>query len=275
MKHYYLSKQTVFSGLGRITGYYHLLIDFIIPLYVDSRGDDITIHVENRCLDATYDRPPRAGVMPNDRVLYIIQSVFGNRINFEKNKQNKSCGKIWLDNNSRLNLPLQDILRDQQPPWWGANFVKNPEHKGIWGDYDQSHYTYFRDGMLKQFNIKKPTQYYVTITRRGTDAHNRKCKLPTNAVDLIKSDFETDLPKRVVDFSSMSFEETIRTCLETKVLIGQHGAGFANSVFMEPGGKIIEYGPIKVPCYYILANGCGLSYERTNLRDDIINIFDE
>lgn len=274
MKSYYLSKQTVFSGLGRITGYYHLLIDFIIPIYVDSQGEDVTVHVENRCLDATFDRPPRPGVMPNDRVLYIIDCVFGDRINFKKNRENKSCGSIWLNVDQRKNHPLQKILQDQKC-WWLVNFDKNPEHRGIWGEYDSAHYSQFRQDMWSRFNITEPKEKFVTIIKRGADVNPRKGKLPNDVVDRIQNRFKTDIPVRVVDFSKLTFAETIQTCRESKVLIGQHGAGFANSVFMEPGSQIIEYGPYKTPCYCILADSCDLLYNRTSLRDEIINIFDE
>lgn len=273
MKEYFLSKQTVFSGLGRITSYYHLLIDFIIPLYVDSRGDDITVNVESRCLDPMYNRPVRTGVMSNDRVRYIINSVFDDRITFKNNKNNISCGKIWLNVEQRDTRPLPKILQNIKP-WWLSNFETCPQHRGIWGEYDQSHYNFFRENMWYKFNIPEPESYYVTIIYRGEDAHLRG-KLPKDISNKIEQHFKTSLPTRVVNFGDLTFEQTIQICRESKVLIGQHGAGIANCVFMQPGSEIIEYGPFKLPCYHVLANCCGLLYNRTSLRDSVINIHDE
>ena len=273
MKEYFLSNKTVFSGLGRITGYYHLLIDFIVPLYIDSRGDDITVNVESPCLDPMHNRPSRPGVLHNDRVKYIISSVFDERITFKKNKNNKSCGKIWLNEEQRNTYPLPKIIQNTER-WWLSNFETCPQHRGIWGEYNQSHYEYFRENMWNKFNIPSPECYYVTIIHRGDDA-NLRGKLPRDICNKIKQQFKTNLPVRIVNFGDLSFEQTIRICRETKILIGQHGAGLANCIFMQPGSEIIEYGPFKLPCYQILANCCGLVYNRTYLRDDIINIHDE
>lgn len=271
MKDYFLSKQTVFSGLGRITGYYHLLIDFIIPLYVDSYPDPVTVHVENRCLDPTFDRPTQPGVLPNSRTLYIIDNVFGDNIQFKKNKQNKECNDIWLNVSERDSYPVHDILKGQKP-WWLVNFDKNPEHRGVWGDYNSSYYVKFRQNMWNKFEVEQPGQYYVTIIHRGHEANPRGFNTSNDAIEIIRDQFKTELPVRVVDFSKLSFRETISICRETRVMIGQHGAGFANSVFMEPGSSIIEYGPFKTPCYYILANKCGLIYTQACVYNNKFDI---
>ena len=273
MKTYYISKDTRLSGQGDVAGYYHLLIDFIIPLYVHSDGDSITLHVNSGRLNPEANRSSRAGVMSKERIQYIIKSVFGDRITIKPNKHDKSSGEIWLDVNSNINYPLHDILKDNDQ-WVKKYKITNPlVFRGIWGDYDKSHYTRFRNDMYDRYKITTTKQSYVTIIKRGVDARPRSNKeMLVNSPKLIQDRYETNLPVRIIDFSKLSFEETIRICAETKILIGQHGAGISNCVFMRPGSKIIEYEPITLPCYYILAKACGLQYEHSNLRDEIINI---
>lgn len=274
MKEYYISKETTLSGFGRTSGYYHLLIDFIIPLFVHARGDDITLHISNRRLDPRFDHPVRPGVMPVDRVNYIIECVFGDRLSYGQNFHNKHCGQIWLTRRQKERLPLPKVIRGVNT-WWRADFKATPGHLGIWGEYDLEHYKYFREEMWNKFNIPEPGQYYVTIIHRGADANFRGKKLPKDICNKIKQQFKTNLPIRIVNFGDLSFEQTVRICRETKVLIGQHGAGLANCAFMELDSTIIEYGPFKLPCYQVLANCCGLVYNRTSLRDDTINVYDE
>lgn len=53
----------------------------------------------------------------------------------------------------------------------------------------------------------------------------------------IRADF------RVVDFTTMSFDEQVRTMQETHILIATHGAGNANIIFMRPGAAFVEVFP--------------------------------
>lgn len=53
----------------------------------------------------------------------------------------------------------------------------------------------------------------------------------------IRADF------RVVDFTTMSFDEQVRTMQETHILIATHGAGNTNIIFMRPGAAFVEVFP--------------------------------
>lgn len=273
MKEYFISRDTTLSGFGRINGYYHLLIDFIIPLFVHSQGDNIKLHIANRRLNPTFAEPIKPGVMSMDRVNHILDQVFGSRLKIVNNTTNKHCGQIWLTRQQKEQYPLPEVIQNVDK-WWRADFDNTPGHRGIWGEYDQNHYDFFRETLYKMFDVQDVPSKYITIIKRANDSNTipRGTKLPRDVSERIQRVIRNDMPCRIVQFEKLTLAETIQTCYETDVLIGQHGAGLANCVFMQPESKIIEYIPYKLPCYHVLADSCGLHYDRTNLKDRVINI---
>jgi hypothetical protein len=89
------------------------------------------------------------------------------------------------------------------------------------------------------------------------DARNRRI---INEADLVKElvlyGFE------VVTLSGMSFADQVRLFSEAEIVVGPHGAGFANAVFAQPGTTLIElFSPSHIyPCFWALANACGHRY---------------
>ncbi len=50
---------------------------------------------------------------------------------------------------------------------------------------------------------------------------------------------------------------------ETKILVGFHGAGLTNMLFMQPGGKVLEIRPDGTPvnnCFFTQANALNHHY---------------
>lgn len=67
----------------------------------------------------------------------------------------------------------------------------------------------------------------------------------------------------VMDFSSLCFEEQIKTALGASVLAGVHGAGLTNMIFMMPGSRVLELTTrLKGDqyYYYTLSNAMGHHY---------------
>lgn len=90
----------------------------------------------------------------------------------------------------------------------------------------------------------------IYITRRNT--LNRRT-LPTNAL-------ETFLEKKgykIIEAESLSFIDQVKLFSNCSGLIGVHGAGLTNMIFMEKGSKVMEIkriGDIQNYCYYFMAN---------------------
>jgi capsular polysaccharide biosynthesis protein len=66
----------------------------------------------------------------------------------------------------------------------------------------------------------------------------------------------------VVTLSGMAFADQVQLFNEAQIIVGPHGAGFANAVFMQPGATLIEtFSPSYINgCYWALANACGHRY---------------
>ncbi len=89
----------------------------------------------------------------------------------------------------------------------------------------------------KQFNSQKyPTKIY--IDRKDSVSNNRNLRSIINENEvkhvLKKNNF------KILSLSNYTFEEQIRIINSAKVIVGLHGAGFANFCFCEPNTKVVE-----------------------------------
>lgn len=71
--------------------------------------------------------------------------------------------------------------------------------------------------------------------------HNRKIKNEKDVLNIFKNKFNTEIEE--IDFSEMSFEEQMKKSNSSDLLIGVHGAGLTNLMFMQPDAKIFEIDP--------------------------------
>lgn len=81
----------------------------------------------------------------------------------------------------------------------------------------------------------------------------------------------------VIHPENISFEEQVKLFYSTAVLVGLHGAGLTNMIFMQPGSTIIEirrHGDSLNNCFFTMASDLGMKYfyvfahpENENLSD--------
>jgi capsular polysaccharide biosynthesis protein len=89
----------------------------------------------------------------------------------------------------------------------------------------------------------------------------------------------TDAPKdlwSLVDPAQISPVAQVAIFRETKLLIGQHGAGLTNMLWMDQGGTVVEVLPPRPahdpPFFLNLARACGHRYFSIDQRDDHADI---
>jgi capsular polysaccharide biosynthesis protein len=102
---------------------------------------------------------------------------------------------------------------------------------------------------------KSDGQERIYISR--ADASHRQVKNETDLINfLIKFGFKS------VTLSSMSLVEQISLFSSAKVIVAAHGAGLTNTVFCNPGTKVIEFfSPNYLhPVYWRISNHVGLKY---------------
>lgn len=68
---------------------------------------------------------------------------------------------------------------------------------------------------------------------------------------------------KIVDFSKLSLEETLKICRNTKIVAGPHGAAFSHIIFCNENINVIEFFPDNQfqPVFKRLADICSMHYE--------------
>lgn len=81
-----------------------------------------------------------------------------------------------------------------------------------------------------------------------------------------------DLTWGIVDAAEIPPQRQLELFASTTVLVGQHGAGLANMVWMPPGGTVVEIQPprpdYEPPFFRNLAQACGHTYIRIDQEHD-------
>jgi hypothetical protein len=88
----------------------------------------------------------------------------------------------------------------------------------------------------------------------------------------VMNDFDSDHRINIIDAAERSPREQVAIFANTRVLIGQHGAGLTNMVWMPPGGDIVEILPplpdYVSPIFANLAAACGHRHHRVPQATD-------
>ena len=151
-----------------------------------------------------------------------------------------------------------------------------------------------RSLVLSANGIKVPTggQRVTVIDRLSSGTFNKTpaAEVPASGRDVRSTpnlsqlaaaalDPVEDLAWRIVDSAELSPRGQLDLFSSTTILIGQHGAGLANMIWMPPGGSIVEIQPprpdYEPPFFQNLARECGHTYIRIDQRHDHAEIPEE
>lgn len=142
-------------------------------------------------------------------------------------------------------------------------------------EFSQRDLTRFRLRMLELLEVSASPAHQVSILDRGPgdpfyfspeseiDLSGSERRSVPNLAECIDS-IEPGISSEFFDAKSLSVREQVIRMARTRILVGQHGAGLANMVFMSPGGIIIEIQPPLpgevVELFKRLAHACGHTY---------------
>lgn len=250
----------MFSGAGRISKYYHLLIDFCVPVYYESRGNAVVIHTQE-----INQRDPRRlgseGGLPGDlsreKVFSILETLFED-ITFVANPANKHSS-IWQTKDQQAITTLPSYIHENE---YGITNI--PKHRGVWSNYPSEYYNIFRNHVYNITGNVSNNCDQVTILLRDPETSEFRGDNKKQLEDIYNYHKGINSNVKFVDFAKLSLIEQINECKKTKLLVGEHGAGLSNAIFMKPGSSLHELGEIQCPCFKILATQCGIKYKNIN-----------
>jgi hypothetical protein len=111
----------------------------------------------------------------------------------------------------------------------------------------------FRTQVLSAEGARSPRRIYVSRQK----ASRRKILNEEEVIACVRNrGFE------IVHFEDHSFTEQICLCMSAEIIVGIHGAGLSNTLFMPPGGRLIELQKKNTwaSCYFRLCHALGLDY---------------
>ncbi|NJO71283.1 MAG: glycosyltransferase family 61 protein [Oscillatoriales cyanobacterium RM1_1_9] len=91
-----------------------------------------------------------------------------------------------------------------------------------------------RNLLLSRYLGKAHQPPHKTIFASRKSAQKRRTNLEEKVLELFPE-------AEVIDFATLSIEETIQVCQSCETFVGFHGAAFANLIFCQPGTKVIEF----------------------------------
>lgn len=105
---------------------------------------------------------------------------------------------------------------------------------------------------------------HITIISRKGDKVPRRIENEDELLNYLLTHYNNNNNVKSVEFDKLSFMQQIRIIENTNVLIGMHGAGLANLVFLDSKcGGVIEIWPYKVirPLYHIISDKLGIPWK--------------
>jgi capsular polysaccharide biosynthesis protein len=129
-----------------------------------------------------------------------------------------------------------------------------PAHTALTGSYNHALINELRDRFIGRLTAKPYKRIYISRQR----AAKRRIINEEEVVMVLESNgYETHF------FEDYSLQKQIDIMVQTKSVVGLHGAGLTNMLFMHKGGKILELRNHKDShnnCFFALASAMGHAY---------------
>ncbi|QHT67884.1 glycosyltransferase family 61 protein [Rhodocytophaga rosea] len=184
-----------------------------------------------------------------DRIDYFI--VPG----FELGYQKDTLRLLGIDDNKIIPGNVEThIVADSLV---ATNYVRYHSHVPAWAC------SFLKNNFPKVIEAGERVYPYVYVSRNDSDK-----RFVINENELVN--FLAEYGFKKVELGNMTFQQQVNLFGSAKVIIGPHGAGWANLVFCEPGTTAIELFASEyiIPVYYDLANKAGVNYQYMACESD-------
>lgn len=230
--------------MGGIFDYYHFMIDWSAPMlfYLKDAGPEVTIHAP---------------------CFAIGSDEFGLTFRLDEAvPKNRGSKAVW-DRMFAYRHQHVDVVREREPP---TTIEALPWHlqqdSQEWSLMKPEIYSYFREFWWSVAKPDFPSDARILIIVRNSDRRQEveesfKAGLEQARPLLDKAGVKYD----IVDLATKTQEEQVKMVAESRVVIGMHGAGLSNTVFLRPKSLVVEMGWRQFPCFQNLAHQAGLEYQ--------------
>lgn len=147
-----------------------------------------------------------------------------------------------LDSLSELNLPKEHFLDGEKFKHFTCNKLYVSDHPYVFNNNPTNSILNIPEWIIKWLRRKfikiKNKKNYEKIYIDRQDATLSKKRYIINNQEIVN--FLTSKNFKCLTLSNISFKEQVKIFQSAKIVVGLHGAGFANIVFCKKGTKIIE-----------------------------------
>ena len=133
-----------------------------------------------------------------------------------------------------------------------------PTHTAPSGNYNEPLMRELRDFVLERCGVEPAAEADARLYVSRGRAPKRKLTNEREVVGVLE-----EFGFRVVHFEGHTFEEQARLAASARHLVSNHGAGLTNTLFMRPGGSVLELrreGERERNWFFNLASAAGLDY---------------
>lgn len=203
-----------------------------------------------------FDVLPKFGILEKSKIKtkidFFLVPALKKKFQFDTLESLNINFKKILDSEKNKHILSNNMIVTDHPINFNNNPSKSILHIPIWIIF----------WLRKKFLLKKKKiNEFSKIFINRNDKFTSNTRTVTNNKDLIN--FLRKKNFKILTLSNFTFKEQVEIFNSAKIIIGLHGAGFANIVFSSPNTKIIEIqSKSSGNAICNLSKACGLDYYR-------------
>lgn len=210
----YLKQKFLNGGTGSLDNYYHFNFDLILPLYLLlSKNENLEIFLVEEGIGYFKFR---------------ITEFFSERVKFISNE-------VWLNNDdSSYILGMNPIIYKSKPGVLNGFKAYLINQLSLVTNYYSRSIVVIERGKTDPKKLSKERQ------NKGSGTDRRSISNHKELLDLIEEHYNPKYKLINVKLEDLEFKQQIEMFDNASLVIGQHGAGLTNCLWMKSGAKVIE-----------------------------------